>query len=281
MKFLNFVSVCLVALAVTTSPANAGEEYTLGVFPGTGSTETDLIQMMDIYLPMAQYLSKETGAKIKFVPVRIPSMAMKSMADRNGYSLFFGPPVFAAKLLEKGYQPLVVEDAPIRGAFVVNAKSNLKKISDVNSNTKIATPPPELLLTIEARNTLEKLGVSLREKNMRYSASQDALLSEIAYGTSDIAVLRDIKASKVVADNPGKYRIIGYTESLPGFTLIGSKKLPADFLEKVRAAMVKLNNDNSSQNAQETKRALHGNAVVVAKAEDFKKLAALMKKYSK
>lgn len=281
MKKKLFAFLGVLFLTISVPSRSFAESYTMGVFPGAETTKTDIVPMMDTYLPLVRYLSRETGSAVKFVPVRIPKLALESMTQHNGYPLFFGPPVFAAQVIDKGFEPIVIENARIRGAFVVAEKSPLKKVEDITSATRIGMPPPPLLLAVEARATLAKRGIAPKPEFLRYTTAQDVLLAGVSSGTSDVAVLRDRQADVVLKKNPGKFRIIGYTVDAPGFALVASKKLPNGFRDKVQKAMFLLNGDNLDPLAQGAKQALHGDQLIAANNDDFVHLSEMMKKYSK
>ena len=213
--------------------------YTLAVFPGAESSAFGYFEMMDRYLPFAQFLTIETGSKINIVPIRIPDMAMKSLM-KGKYDLFFGPPVFAAKASSDAkYSVLTREEESIKAVFVVLKDSPIKSLQDLKASDTIATPPSHLLLSILTKETLSEKGMSA-DQAVPVSVNQSALLTALNAGTHKVAVLRDKAAQKLFSQEPGKYRIIGETIAAPGFTLIAGPNVDADFKTRLVAAVMRL-----------------------------------------
>src|SRR6266446_2930523 len=90
----------VLALFAASGASAQAERLTLGVFPGLDSAES--FEVLDRYMPLAQYLQAKSGAVVMLVPVRVPGAAIRRMIeDGKSYKLFFGPPVFAAEALKK------------------------------------------------------------------------------------------------------------------------------------------------------------------------------------
>src|SRR5207245_1523869 len=110
-----------------------------GVFPGLDAAES--FEILDRYMPLAQYLQAKSGAVIMLVPVKVPGAAIQRMIeDGKSYKLFFGPPVFAAEAIKKAdFVTLAVEQEKISGVFVVKTRSKLQTVRDVTPSTPSTT----------------------------------------------------------------------------------------------------------------------------------------------
>src|SRR5438093_13685016 len=81
-------------------------------------------EVLDRYMPLAQYLQAKSGAVVMLIPVRVPGAAIQRMIeDGKSYRLFFGPPVFAAEAIKKAdFVTIAMEQEKIRGVFLVKAR---------------------------------------------------------------------------------------------------------------------------------------------------------------
>src|SRR5437899_9726378 len=150
-KFAGVIGAGALAFLVAGGASAQAERLTLGVFPGLDAAES--FEILDRYMPLAQYLQAKSGAVIMLVPVKVPGAAIQRMIeDGKSYKLFFGPPVFAAEAIKKAdFVTLAVEQETISGVFVVKTPSRLQTVRDVTPSTHVATRSPRLLLSVLAR----------------------------------------------------------------------------------------------------------------------------------
>ena len=92
----------LLALGVlaSTNASAQGDRIIMGVFPGVESGQAESAEILDRYMPLAEYLTAKTGIQVLVAPVKLPARAIKEMVEgRSIYKLFFGPPVFASEAM--------------------------------------------------------------------------------------------------------------------------------------------------------------------------------------
>jgi len=280
MKSLTFsIRNLIPALALLFANGVAAQtpKLTLGVFPGVAAGHVESYEIMDRFLPFAQYLSSKVGTQVLLVPVRVPRQAMRSMVEgETTYKLFFGPPVFAAEAIDKaGFVPIVLEKQRIRAAFIVRHDSKLQSIEDFTSKTRFALPVPTLLLAVLARSTLERQGLVPQPGTRMHMPSMESMVLAVDNGLADVAVLRNNGARKIVSSQPSRFRIVGETGDAPGFALIAHKIVPEDMRQKLRRAALALNNDTSSF-AAEVRSGLRTSAFAPGHQEDFVALQRMM-----
>jgi len=250
---------------------------TLGVFPGVGSGQLESFEVLDRFLPFAQYLSAKSGAQVLLLPVRVPRQAMRTMIEGDtGYKLFFGPPVFAAEAIHRaGYVPIVVEQERIRGVFVVREGSKLQGIKDFTPATRIAMPVPTLLLSVLANDTLAQRELVPQPGARKYMASVESIVLALDNGLADVAVFRDLIAQKLMSSQPARFRIVGDTLDAPGFALIAHKMVPKELREKLRRASLALNKDPSPL-ALEARSGIKMSPFVTGRPDEFVALQRIM-----
>src|ERR1700704_4223173 len=244
-KFAGVIGAGVLALFVAGGASAQAPRLTLGVFPGLDSAES--FEILDRYLPFAQYLGTKSGAAVILVPIKVPGPAIRRMIeDGKSYKLFFGPPVFAAEVIKKAdFVTIAVEQERIRGVFVVKTGSKLQGIQDFTPNTRIAMPSPKLLLAILALATLAQEKIVLQPQARFHLDSAEGMLLALSNGVVDVAVMRDRLGQKIAADKPSVYRIVGQTLDGPGFALIAHRSVSEQLRGKLRQAAIALNSDPS------------------------------------
>jgi len=252
-------------------------KLTLGVFPGVESGQSESYEIMDRFLPLAQYLSSKIGAQVLLLPVRVPGAAMRSMVQGDtSYKLFFGPPVFASEAIKKaGFVPIVVEEERIRGVFVVKQGSKLQSLKDFSPATRIAMPSPNLLLSILANDTLAQQNIVLQPGARMHMAAVEGIVLAVDNGIADVAVMRDRSAQKIISAQPSRFRIVGQTVDAPGFALIAHKQVAEDMRAKLRRAALALNKDSSAL-AVEARMAMKTSPFVAGRDDEFLALQRMM-----
>jgi ABC-type phosphate/phosphonate transport system substrate-binding protein len=244
-KFAGVIGAGVLALLVASGAAAQAPRLTLGVFPGLESAES--FEILERYLPFAQYLGAKSGAVVILVPIKVPGPAIRRMIENGAsYKLFFGPPVFAAEVIKKAdFVTIAVEQERIRGVFVVKAGSNLKSVQDFEPNTRVAMPSPKLLLAILALASLEQEKIVLQPQARHHLDSAEGMLLALNNGVVDVAVMRDRLGQKIAAEKPSVYRIVGQTLDGPGFALIAHRSVSEQLRGKLRQAAMALNSDPS------------------------------------
>lgn len=267
----------VLGMAAATGARAQQERLIMGVFPGVELGQTETYDILDRYMPLAEYLTAKTGIKVIVLPVKVADRAMKQMAEGKGiYKLFFGPPVFAAEAIERaGFLPVVVEQERIGAVFIVKATSTLQNLSDFNETTRVAMPAPKLVLAILANETLAQSKVTLKPGGRQHIRSTDGIILALENGIADVAVIGDRAVKKLIADKSFAYRIVGKTVDVPGFALIAHKSISEDNRAKLRQAAVMLNTDRSAL-AAEARAPLRTGAFAAAKNDEFQALQRMM-----
>lgn len=257
--------------------ASAQDRLIMGVYPGVGTGEAESTEILDRYLPLAEYLTVKTGIKVLVAPVKLPDRAMKEIVEgRSIYRLFFGPPVFASEAIEKAsFLPIVVEQDRFRAVFVVKAENKLQSLKDFGESTRVAMPSQKLLLSIIANETLAQQKIALKQGGRHYMTATDAILLALDSGITDVAVLRDRIAEKLMKDKPARYRVVGKTVDAPGFALIAHKSVTETVRGKLRQAALALNKDGSAL-ANEARTGLRTSPFVAGKNDEFASLQRMM-----
>ncbi len=276
-KFAGVIGAGTLALFVASGTSAQAERLTLGVFPGLDAAES--YEVLDRYLPLAQYLQAKSGAVVMLIPVRVPGAAIQRMIeDGKSYRLFFGPPVFAAEAIKKAdFVTIAMEQEKIRGVFLVKARSKLQTVRDVTPSTHVAMPSPKLLLAILALATFAQERIILQPEARRHLDSAEGMLLALENGVVDVAVMRDRVGQKIAAEKPSEYRIMGQTLDGPGFALIAHRSVSEPLRAKLRQAAIALNNDPSPL-AVQTRARLRTSPFLPGQDGEFLALQRMMDK---
>src|SRR6266853_4906181 len=273
--FAGVIGAGALALCIAGGASAQAERLTLGVFPGLDAAES--FEILDRYLPFAEYLQAKSGAVVMLVPGRGPGAAIRRMIeDGKSYKLFFGPPVFAAEAIKKAdFVTLAMEREKISGVFLVKTRSKLHTVREVTPSTRVAMPSPKLLLAILALATLSQEKIVLKPDARRHLDSAEGMLLALDNGVVDVAVMRDRLGRKIVAEKPSEYRILGQTLEGPGFALIAHRSVSEPLRAKLRQAVIALNNDPSPL-AVQTRGRLRTSPFVPGQNGEFLALQKMM-----
>jgi len=267
----------LLGLAAAAHADSVEDRLIMGVYPGVELGQTEAYDILDRYLPLAEYLSAKTGIQVVVLPVKFAERAMRQMVEGKGvYKLFFGPPVLAAEAIETaGYLPVAVEQERIRAVFVVKATSTLQSLSDFKETTRVAMSSPKLVLSVLAAETLAQGKIALQPGARQHIASSDGILLALDSGLADVAVIGERAVKKLTADKSFSYRVIGQTVDVPGFALLAHKSVSDKSRGKLRQAAVTLDKDPSAL-AIEARARLRTGSFAAAKDDEFQALARMM-----
>jgi hypothetical protein len=249
---------------------NAEMHGTIAMFPGAASANLSNPQIMDRYLPFTQYLSKELNARLMLVPIEYGTPAFKSL-KAGMYAFFYGPPIFAAKSLDK-YEPLLRNDKGITAVVLVLSKSPYTSVTDFKAADKIGVPPAGLLQTVLAKGLLIEAGSKAKTESsavISVSVLADKCRSNFVQGF----VVSSQELKGFMEKNPGEFRVIAKSAEAPGFTLIARKDIDPRLKRMVVNGVLKLQSekDLSEENVRIWK-GLNASNFVAARQTDYNEL---------
>ena len=242
------IAAPVLGFAKDTPPAEDVKKPIFAVFPGTLSGQTDYVEQENKYLPLVNYLKKETKADYVFLPVMHVDSAVRDL--KRGYiKLFFGPPAFAIHAMGAGYDPISREDDFVNAAFLVRADSKVHSLQDIKGPARIGIPGRQSLMAMLGSHTLTKHAVPAAGLTVRVGSTQETITDELKHGYVDMVVVRDRFADKIMKKEANAYRIIAVSEKVPGFTLMASPAVGEQARKNIVTALSKLRKENPNDAA--------------------------------
>ncbi|MCZ7624896.1 MAG: phosphate/phosphite/phosphonate ABC transporter substrate-binding protein [Candidatus Methylomirabilis sp.] len=136
MNMTRFVMTC-VAVALVSIHASAWsempKELRISAIPDENPTE-----LMRIYTPFAEYLSREIGIPVKFYPVVDYAATVEGLAAKKaGYGLVRGIHLRSGSTADRQRDPLVSreEDLQFHSKFITRPDTGIKTLADLKGKT--------------------------------------------------------------------------------------------------------------------------------------------------
>lgn len=243
-KFL----VCSLGLGVAAialaSPASA--EISVGLLPRLPEE-----QMIKMFAPLAAYLEKETGEKVKLV---IPKdfQSFKGAVARGEVDYGFANPLIYVQAKKEGgaAAPLAIAAEPVggtafRGILITRKGSGIQSVSDLKGKKLVFVEPDSAAGYVAQMLMLKNAGL---EKGRDYAllpfaGKHSEVLRAVAEGRADAGGIRDGDleiAAKAAGVAPAALQTIGTSEPIPNWAFFATRKANGDKSEKVLQALLRL-----------------------------------------
>lgn len=205
------------------------------------------------FRPLGEYLSKETGMKVEFVPVTDYAAVVEALATGKLDMAWLGGFTFVqAKRRTNGTAiPIVqrAEDEKFISRFIVPVDSPLKSLADLKGKSFTFGSPSSTSGHLMPRYFLLKSGLNPEEsfKNIAYSGAHDATVAFVAGGKADAGVLNGSVWDKLVeSKNPNaqKCRVLATTPPYYDYNWTVRGGLDPAIVKKITAAFLKLDPKN-------------------------------------
>lgn len=225
---------CSACLAAAQAPGTTGGSYAFGVVP-----QFEQRKLHAIWKPIIEELQRRTGLTFKLVTtVKIQDFEREFLAA--GFDFVYMNPYYVLKAPASGnYLPLVRDQAALRGILVVPKESAIRTVADLEQGTTVAFPTPNALgASLLMRADLERIH-HLTVKPLYVKTHSSVYLHVVkglaAAGGGVEKTLR--QQEPAVRDS---LRVIYTTRPLPSHPLSAHSRVPAAHREKVRQALLDL-----------------------------------------
>lgn len=212
----------------------------VGFFP-SGASEANIVSFLENFQPLSNHLSLGSGVLVSFLPERNVSMYSKHIADRRYQAIFINP--FLAETAERaGYVPVAIGAEPMRGVFVIKAKSPAQKVEDLRGMKIGFSSNAESALLGLAELAGKGIGARDNYLNDVLDGGHYAALELLSRGAVDVALVRPIDAQNAVDDSQNALRMIDTELSLPASGFWIKKELVGTELgRKLQASILQIN----------------------------------------
>ncbi|WP_293762440.1 putative selenate ABC transporter substrate-binding protein [uncultured Aquitalea sp.] len=247
------VKLTLAGIMLAAAAFAAAEEAVLKVSAIPDEAPTELQRK---FAPLGQYLEKELGMKVQFVPVTDYAAVVTALDSDKIDMAWLGGFTFVQASQHGKVVPLVQreEDSKFTAKFIASTASGAKTLKDLKGKSFAFGSASSTSGHLMPRYFMQKDGIKPETffKNVAYSGAHDATVAWVASGKVDAGVLNASVWDKLVESGKVDMSKVKLLSTSPTFydynwTVRGSmdKKLQ----QKITAAFLKLDAKNPEQKA--------------------------------
>ena len=267
------VLCCLIAFSLLPGEGSAQKlkELKLSAIPDENPQE-----MLRIYQPFADYLTKEIGIPVKFTPVVDYAATVEGLAANRLDMVWYGglTSVQAAKRA-KGAHRIIMrkEDAEFKSYFITTNSSGIKSLKDLKGKTFAFGSVSSTSGHLMPRYFLLKNGINPEKDFAKFSFSgaHDATAAWVEAGQVDAGALNFLVWDKLVATkkvDTNKVHIFWTTPPYVDYVWTVRGGIDKGTVEKITKAFLKLDYNNPDDKKLLDLHRTKG--YIAAKDEDWK-----------
>jgi len=239
--------VVLVMISLGSALAQAPKELRISAIPDENPQE-----LLRIYQPFADYLSKETGVPVKFTPVvDYPATVEGLVAGKLDMVWYGGLTSVQAARMAKGAKRIVMrkEDTEFKSQFITRKDTGIRDLKDLKGKTfsfgNVASTSGHLM----PRFYMVKAGIN-PEKDLSkfsFSGAHDATAAWVEAGRVDAGALNFLVWNKLVANkkvDTDKVVVFYTTPPFVDYVWTVRGGLDNALVEKISKALLKLDYNN-------------------------------------
>ncbi len=231
----------ILVLSITLIPLTSiATELKLGLLPRLSEKE-----MIEGFTPLAQYLEKEVGIKVKLV-VPKDFDTWTNEAKAGAYDIAYTNPYLyvVVKKALKDAQPIGIASEPeigtkLYGTIIVKKDSPIKSIADLKGKTIAATDPGSAGAYLVQMLMLQKAKLKKDDVKIIFEKKRDQVAEAVLAGKADAGFLRDDDVEKLKVGGD-KFRRLGKSDPIPNWVIFTAKKMDPAMVTKIKNAILKL-----------------------------------------
>jgi phosphonate transport system substrate-binding protein len=237
------ILACVLLFASVAYGAEQIKELRLSAIPDENPQE-----LLRKFKPFVDYLSKETGVKVSFVPVVDYAATVEGLAAGRLDIVWYGG-FTSVQAIEraKGAERLVMreEDSKFRSVFITRKDSGIKSLKDLKGKTFAFGSVSSTSGHLMPRHFLAEAGIIPERdfKKFSFSGAHDATAAWVAAGKVDAGALNFLVWDKLVKTHKvdtSKVVVFYETPTYVDYVWVARGGLPEDIKEKFTNALLKL-----------------------------------------
>jgi phosphonate transport system substrate-binding protein len=246
-KFLFIVVVFLLTSVAATASAQALKELRISAIPDENPQE-----MLRIYSPFADYLTKEVGIPVKFTPVVDYAATVEGLAANRLEMVWYGglTSVQAARQA-KGARRIIMrkEDAEFKSYFITRKSTGIKELKDLKGKTFSFGSVSSTSGHLMPRYFLLKNGINPERdfSKFSFSGAHDATAAWVESERVDAGALNFLVWDKLVETKKVDTNKVGIFWTTPPYVdYVWTVRAGVDqgTVEKISKAFLKLDYNN-------------------------------------
>lgn len=246
--------------------------------------EQDIRRMAQRYEPLAEYLSKKMNLKVILVYLDNYGEVCDKFIYKQLDAAFFGSFSYALTHVKAGVEPIARPDyqgtSTYRGLIVVREDSNIKNVADMKTKRLALVHQATYAGYLYPLYYFKQYGVNKLDtyfSKILFAGSHDKAIFAVLRGEADIATPKDLIYQRVIQENPDlekKLIVLAVSEPVPSNAFCVSKGLDPVLKNKLKDALLNLNNDTEAKPILES---LGAGRFIETKDEDYHYLYEIIK----
>ncbi len=241
----------ILCLAVVPTGVSA---YTPEVLKVSAIPDENPTELLRIYTPFAEYLSRELGMRVQFTPVVDYAATVEGLAARKLDLVWYGGFTSVQAVRRTGglatRLAMRQEDAEFKSVFVTRKDSGIKSLADLRGKTFAFGSVSSTSGHLMPRYFLLKSGIDPDRdfaQKPAFSGAHDATALWVESGKVDAGALNFLVWDKLVETRKvdlGKVTVFWTTPPYVDYVWTARSDLDPGLREKITAAFLKLRYDN-------------------------------------
>jgi len=249
MTLVRTLRVAASALLLGLTAAPPAQAQVPGVLRVSAIPDEAPTELQRKFKPLGDYLKKETGLEVQFIPVTDYAAVVEGLAtDQLDLAWLGGFTYVQARLrTHNGVVPIVqrAEDAKFTSRFIVPVASPAKTLADLKGKTFAFGAPSSTSGSLMPRYYLMQAGIDPERdfKSVAFSGAHDATVAFVAAGRAEAGVLNASVMDKLVDThnaNAEKVRVLAVTPPYFDYNWTVRPGLDAALTKKLTEAFLKL-----------------------------------------
>jgi phosphonate transport system substrate-binding protein len=246
-KWIMLLFVLMLAPLGTTVAQQAPKELRISAIPDENPQE-----LLRIYKPFADYLSKEIGIPVKFTPVVDYAATVEGLAGNKLDMVWYGglTSVQAARMA-KGAKRIIMrkEDTEFKSQFITRKDTGVKDLKDLKGKTFSFGSVSSTSGHLMPRYYLMKAGINPEKdfSKFSFSGAHDATAAWVEAGRVDAGALNFLVWDKLVANKKvDTDKVVVFYTTPPYVDYVWTVRAGLDnaTVEKISKAFLKLDYNN-------------------------------------
>lgn len=234
------LTLLLVMFANTAITETESQEFSFGVVPQQSAK-----RLAQLWTPILQYLSQETGYVFKFKTAKHIPIFEQRLAKGQYHFAYMNPYHFTVFNRNPGYKAVVRrKKQPIRGIVVVRKDSQITSLEELHQK-KLAFPAPAAFAaSLLPRAHLKNNRIEIKP---HYVSSHDSVYMSVAKGLFPAGggVKRTFNNTK--PEIKDQLKVLWKTEAYTPHAIAAHPDIPRDVLKKVQKAFVKMSKNSKGE----------------------------------
>lgn len=245
-KIVKLFSVLSIFISTLSFNAITQAETTLRVTAIPDEAPTELQRK---FKPLGEYLEKETGMKVDFIPVTDYAGSVEALVANKVDMVWYGGFTFVQANIRsnKGVMPLVQreEDQKFTSVFITRTDSGIHQLADLKGKTFTFGSPSSTSGHLMPRSNLlvNHIDPDKDLKQIAFSGAHDATIAAVAGGKVQAGALNALVWKKFVDEKKVDTSMVNVFYTTPPFfdyNWTVRKDMPIALQEKIRKAFLNL-----------------------------------------